>query len=59
VIIGRYPGPVEENVRMTTAQARNTTDQELTMRWLALFPALSELEPEHHARLLAAIRFNA
>jgi hypothetical protein len=34
---------------MTAVQARPIPDQELTARWLALFPALSELEPEHHA----------
>jgi CRP/FNR family transcriptional regulator len=43
---------------MTAVQTRPIPDQDLTARWLALFPALSELEPEHHEGLLAAIRFN-
>jgi CRP/FNR family transcriptional regulator len=33
-------------------------DQDLTKRWLAAFPDLPELEPEHHAEMLANVRFN-
>jgi CRP/FNR family transcriptional regulator len=43
---------------MTAVPARPMPDQELTKRWLALFPALSALDPEHHEELLGAIRFN-
>jgi CRP/FNR family transcriptional regulator len=41
-----------------TAHVRPIPDRELTGRWLALFPALRELEPQHHEELLAAVRFN-
>jgi CRP/FNR family transcriptional regulator len=33
-------------------------DEELTQRWLAAFPDLPELEPEHWAEMLRSIRFN-
>jgi CRP/FNR family transcriptional regulator, anaerobic regulatory protein len=33
-------------------------DQDLTQRWLAAFPELPELEPEHRAEMLGSIRFN-
>jgi len=33
-------------------------DQELIRRWLAAFPGLPELEPEHRKELLANIQFN-
>ncbi len=41
---------------MTAVQTRPIPDEDLTARWLALFPALFELEPEHHEELLAAVR---
>jgi CRP/FNR family transcriptional regulator len=43
---------------MTAVQTRPMPDQELTRRWLDLFPALTTLAPEHSEELLAAIRFN-
>src|ERR1022692_4603409 len=33
-------------------------DQDLTSRWLALFPELAKLDAAHSGELLAAIRFN-
>jgi CRP/FNR family transcriptional regulator, anaerobic regulatory protein len=37
---------------------RPMPDQDLTRRWLAAFPDLPELEPEHRAEMLGSIRFN-
>ena len=34
------------------------SDQGLTQAWLAAFPDLPELEPEHRAEMLGSIRFN-
>ena len=56
--MGRYPRPRWELMRMQAVQTRPMPDQDLTARWLDLFPALSTLEPQHHAELLAAVRFN-
>lgn len=33
-------------------------DEALTRRWLAAFPDLPELEPEHRGEMLGSIRFN-
>jgi CRP/FNR family transcriptional regulator len=56
--MGRYHGPRRNLLRMPAVQARPMPDQDLTARWLGLFPALTTLEPEHREELLSAIRFN-
>jgi CRP/FNR family transcriptional regulator len=37
---------------------RSMPDEDLIRRWLAAFPDLPELEPEHRAEMLGSIRFN-
>lgn len=41
-----------------TVNIRPMPDPELTRRWMAAFPDLPELEPEHRAEMLSSIRFN-
>jgi CRP/FNR family transcriptional regulator, anaerobic regulatory protein len=49
---------VVQGRRSSNVNIHQKPDQGLTQRWLAAFPNLPELDPEHRAEMLGSIRFN-